>query len=68
MVRRDWCNLSKTVGNFVLDEILSGKQREEIVIELNEYLSLLGQQMKKGEIKLKEYIITKQLTRAISEY
>jgi DNA polymerase alpha subunit A len=25
MVRRDWCNLSKTVGNFVLDQIMSGK-------------------------------------------
>jgi DNA polymerase alpha subunit A len=25
MVRRDWCPLSKAVGNFVLSEILSGK-------------------------------------------
>jgi DNA polymerase alpha subunit A len=25
MVRRDWCNLSKVVGNFVLDQIMSGK-------------------------------------------
>jgi DNA polymerase alpha subunit A len=25
MVRRDWCPLSKRVGNFVLKEILSGK-------------------------------------------
>jgi DNA polymerase alpha subunit A len=25
MVRRDWCPLSKNVGNFVLKEILSGK-------------------------------------------
>ena len=25
MVRRDWCPLSKQVGNFVLNEILSGK-------------------------------------------
>ena len=25
MVRRDWCPLSKTVGNFVLEQILSGK-------------------------------------------
>jgi DNA polymerase alpha subunit A len=25
MVRRDWCPLSKSVGNFVLSQILSGK-------------------------------------------
>ena len=25
MVRRDWCQLSKDVGNYVLKEILSGK-------------------------------------------
>ena len=31
MVRRDWCELSKQIGNCVLDEILSGKSRENIV-------------------------------------
>lgn len=59
MVRRDWCNLSKSVGNFVLKEILSGKQREDIVLTLNEYLSGIGNKMKTGEMALSEYIITK---------
>lgn len=59
MVRRDWCPLSKSVGNFVLKEILSGKQREDVVMSLNEYLSKIGDQMKKGDISLNEYIITK---------
>ena len=68
MVRRDWCPLSKTVGNFVLDQILSGKQREEVVMNLNEYLSEIGEKMKGSKIPLAEYIITKQLTRAIAEY
>ena len=68
MVRRDWCPLSKTVGNFVLDQILSGKQREEVVMNLNEYLSDIGDRMKSNKISLAEYIITKQLTRAIAEY
>jgi DNA polymerase alpha subunit A len=48
MVRRDWFPLSKDVGNFVLKEILSGKQREEIVIRLNEFLSKTGEDMKSG--------------------
>lgn len=68
MVRRDWCNLSKSVGNFVLKEILSGKQREDIVLTLNEYLSGVGNKMKTGEMALSEYIITKQLTRSPGEY
>jgi len=59
MVRRDWCPLSKKVGNFVLTQILSGKQREDIVMALNEYLSGIGNSMKAGETPLSEYIITK---------
>ena len=39
MVRRDWCQLSKDMGNKVLDEILSGKEREKIIVELNDYFS-----------------------------
>ena len=48
MVRRDWCPLSKNVGNRVLEEILSGKERENIVIVLNNYLSEIGEKMKSG--------------------
>ena len=68
MVRRDWCQLSKNVGNKVLEEILSGKEREAIVLELNNYLSGIGGRMKDGTMNLAEYVITKQLTRAPSEY
>lgn len=68
MVRRDWCPLSKNVGNFVLKEILSGKQREDVVMSLNEYLSSIGSDMKTGKTPLADYIITKQLTRSTSEY
>ena len=68
MVRRDWCPLSKEVGNFVLQEILSGKQREDVILSLNEYLSNIGTTMKNNGINLAKFIITKQLTRATSEY
>jgi DNA polymerase alpha subunit A len=68
MVRRDWCDLSKMVGNFVLEKILSGLPREEMIIALNERLSLIGKQMKDGLLSLKEYIITKQVTRALDSY
>ena len=59
MVRRDWCPLSKTLGNFVLNQILSGMQREDVIMKLNEYLSDVGQKLKNGEIPLSDFIITK---------
>lgn len=68
MVRRDWCILSKDVGNKVLEEILSGKEREQIVMVLNNYLSEIGTAMKNGTMNLAKYVITKQLTRAPSDY
>ena len=68
MVRRDWCNLSKSVGNFVLDQIMSGRQKEDIILTLNDYLSDIGEKLKKSEINLSEFIITKQLTKGPSEY
>lgn len=42
MVRRDWCPISKNVGNFVLEQIMSGKSREDVIINLNDYLSEVG--------------------------
>merc|ERR1711884_789726 len=56
MVRRDWCQLSKSVGNKVLEEILSGKEREQIVLELNNYLCSVGSKMKDGTMNLAEYV------------
>ena len=68
MVRRDWCPLSKTVGNYVLDLILSGQSRDDIIITLNTYFSDISSKMKNKQISLSEYIITKQLTRGLNEY
>ena len=68
MVRRDWCPLSKTVGNYVLEQIISGKSREEVILNLNDYLTDIGEKMKSNRITLDQFIITKQLTRALSEY
>lgn len=68
MVRRDWCNLSKEVGNKVLDEILSGKDRERIIVELNDYFSEMNNNMRTNGLDIIKYIITKQLTKAPSEY
>ena len=38
IVRRDWCALSKDVGNYVLGHILSGQAREEVVDAIHLHL------------------------------
>ena len=68
MVRRDWCPLSKRVGNKVLEEILSGKEREKIISVLNDFFNDISHQMKNNGINVAEYIITKQLTKAPQDY
>ena len=38
IVRRDWCPLSKDVGNFVLAQILSGRPAEDVVLAIHNQL------------------------------
>lgn len=68
MVRRDWCPLSKEIGNHVLSEILSSKSEDDIQINLRAYFTNIAEKLKNNQIKLKDFIITKQLTRAPGEY
>lgn len=68
MVRRDWCGLSKSVSEKVLDFILSDTPKEQIVEQIFEYLSNVKKELDLNEIPLAAYIITKQLTKAISAY
>ena len=64
MVRRDWCPLSKRVGNKVLEEILSGKDREKIIMVLNDFFTDISEKMMNNGINVAEFIITKQLTKS----
>lgn len=43
MVRRDWCPLSKDVGNFALREILSAKPKEDVVTAIHDHLNKVWQ-------------------------
>lgn len=45
IVRRDWCPLSKDVGNFALQEILSGRPREEVVDAIHAHLEDVKQKV-----------------------
>jgi len=68
LVRRDWCTLSRQAGSAVLDFILSGKSRDEVVSEICAYLSDIKEKVDRNELGIEQYIITKQLTKAPQDY
>ena len=63
MVRRDWSEISKKVSDFALDTILSGQSKEEIISLINDHLLELNDKLKNNLVSLKDFIITKQLTK-----
>jgi DNA polymerase elongation subunit (family B) len=63
LVRRDWCVLSREVGIQVLDAILSGREREEIVDSIHGLMTALAAEMRSGRIPLDKYVITKGLNK-----
>ncbi|KAG0452355.1 hypothetical protein HPP92_025019 [Vanilla planifolia] len=68
IVRRDWSLLSKDVGDFCLSQILSGGTCEDVVELIHSYLMKVQEEMRKGEITLEKYVITKSLTKMPEDY
>eukprot|EP00937_MAST-01D_sp_MAST-1D-sp2_P000600 g600.t1 len=68
MVRRDWCPLSKKISGFTLDRILSGDRTEDVVQKIHENLTEMCAQMRKGDIELPAFVITKGLNKAPNDY
>lgn len=62
LVRRDWCPLSKMIGNEVLEIILQTQNLEHTEIKLREIFTEIAKKLKDNLIPLKDYIITKQIT------
>ena len=67
IVRRDWCPLSKELGQKCLDAILSGKAAEEVVETIHETLRVARTALDSGYI-LDKLVITKQLTKSPEDY
>jgi DNA polymerase alpha subunit A len=68
MKRREYCALSKTVSQYVLDQILSGEVTEIVVERIHEYLTTIGDDVRGGNIKLEEFIIHKRLGKKPEDY
>lgn len=68
LVRRDWCDLSRDIGTKVLDLLLSGRTREEVVVELHQLLEVEAARIAANEVSLAKYIITKSLSKMPQDY
>ena len=68
LVRRDWCPLSKDTGRFVVDKILSGVPREEIVAAIHDHLRTLASNVRNGSLPLEQFVITKGLNKSPKDY
>eukprot|EP01018_Ginkgo_biloba_P019744 Gb_26053 [translate_table: standard] len=68
IVRRDWSLLSKEIGNFCLEQILSGGSCEDVVEAIHNQLQKVQEDMRNGQVELEKYVITKTLTKSPEDY
>ncbi|KAI9509680.1 hypothetical protein F5148DRAFT_1185768 [Russula earlei] len=68
MKRREFSALSKTISQYVLDQILSGEATEIVVERIHEYLATIGEDVRGGKINVDEFIIYKRLSKNPEDY
>jgi len=68
LVRRDWCPLSKDTGKYVLDQILSGKTKEDIVECVHNYMGELATSVRANGVPMEQFVVTKGLNKNPREY
>jgi DNA polymerase alpha subunit A len=68
LVRRDWCEISKQTGLYLLNIILSDRNKEDIVNLIFDFLKALANKMDNNEYPISDYEITKQLTKNVEDY
>ncbi|XP_060232727.1 DNA polymerase alpha catalytic subunit [Meriones unguiculatus] len=68
IVRRDWCDLAKETGNFVIGQILSDQSRDTIVENIQKRLIEIGENVLNGSIPVSQFEINKALTKDPQDY
>ncbi|CAN8020701.1 unnamed protein product, partial [Ixodes persulcatus] len=68
VVRRDWSELARKTGEYVIDELLSDNSREDIVEKIHSYLMQLAAKIQGDSLPLSDFCITKQLTKNPEDY
>ncbi|XP_017526531.2 DNA polymerase alpha catalytic subunit isoform X2 [Manis javanica] len=68
IVRRDWCDLAKDSGNFVIGQILSDQSRDTIVENIQKRLIEIGENVLNGSVPVSQFEINKALTKDPQDY
>ena len=68
MKRREYCALSKEVSSKLLNEILSGKDGEEVIRDIHQYLREISSQMREMKVPVMKYTIYTKLGKAPKDY
>ncbi|XP_075815002.1 DNA polymerase alpha catalytic subunit isoform X2 [Microtus pennsylvanicus] len=68
IVRRDWCDLAKDTGNFVIGQILSDQSRDTIVENIQKRLIEIGENVLNGSVPVSQFEIHKALTKDPQDY
>ncbi|XP_057574398.1 DNA polymerase alpha catalytic subunit isoform X3 [Hippopotamus amphibius kiboko] len=68
IVRRDWCDLAKDTGNFVIGQILSDQSRDTIVENIQKRLIEIGENVLNGSVPVSLFEINKALTKDPQDY
>lgn len=68
IVRRDWCGFAKSMGTTILDHVLTGDGKEEVVNWVHSFLTEQGKEMDENKVALERYTITKAMTKAPQDY
>ncbi|KAF7289426.1 DNA polymerase [Mycena chlorophos] len=68
MKRREYCNLSKDTSQYVLEQILSGAPADDVLQNIHDYLTELGQKVREGKVSLDKFLIFKRLGKNPEDY
>ncbi|EFC50634.1 DNA polymerase alpha catalytic subunit [Naegleria gruberi] len=77
MVRRDWCDLSRNVSQYIIDQILRPNEPvdcqtqptpEEIVANIHTHLREIADDVRNNRVPLEQYILTTALTKEPEQY
>lgn len=67
-VRRDWCNLTKTIGKDLLKIMLNQDDRDKTMSDIYDYLEIVGDKLRNQKYPLNEFIIYKVLKKDPKQY
>ncbi|KAJ1556377.1 DNA-directed DNA polymerase alpha catalytic subunit pol1 [Cladochytrium tenue] len=68
IVRRDWCNLSHDVSEFVLKQIFSDNTQEDMLMQIHDFLTRVGDDVKQGKVPIEQFVINKGLVKNPEDY